>query len=94
MLVTFQVLALGGKMGVSIAYCSIYVIFTELMPTVVRNMGLGIFSAAARVGAIICPYVIYIGKCVFHSFCVCVEAEKSKKKLKKCKLVTYILQWL
>uniref|UniRef100_A0A3B4XC16 Solute carrier family 22 member 5-like n=1 Tax=Seriola lalandi dorsalis TaxID=1841481 RepID=A0A3B4XC16_SERLL len=50
-----------GLMGVSSAYCLIYVFFTELIPTVVRNMGLGIASTAARIGTIICPYVIYIG---------------------------------
>uniref|UniRef100_A0A3B4XNR4 Solute carrier family 22 member 5-like n=1 Tax=Seriola lalandi dorsalis TaxID=1841481 RepID=A0A3B4XNR4_SERLL len=55
------VLALVGRMGVSSAYCLIYVFFTELIPTVVRNMGLGIASTAARIGTIICPYVIYIG---------------------------------
>ncbi|XP_070774910.1 organic cation/carnitine transporter 2-like [Enoplosus armatus] len=59
--VMFQVLALVGKMGVSGAYCVIYVFFTELIPTVVRNMGLGIVSTAARIGTIICPYVIYMG---------------------------------
>ncbi|KAM9845074.1 solute carrier family 22 member 4-like [Aulostomus maculatus] len=58
---TLQALALVGKVGVSVAYCFIYVIFTELTPTVVRNMGLGMFSTAARIGAIICPYVIYVG---------------------------------
>ncbi|XP_040912127.1 solute carrier family 22 member 4-like [Toxotes jaculatrix] len=57
----FQVLAFVGKMGVSGAYCFIYVFFTELIPTVVRNMGLGVASTAARIGTIICPYVIYTG---------------------------------
>ncbi|GAA6234857.1 solute carrier family 22 member 4-like isoform X1 [Lates japonicus] len=57
----FQVLALLGKMGVSGAYCFTYVFATELIPTVVRNMGLGIGSTAARIGTIICPYVIYMG---------------------------------
>uniref|UniRef100_A0A3B4ZDW0 Solute carrier family 22 member 5-like n=1 Tax=Stegastes partitus TaxID=144197 RepID=A0A3B4ZDW0_9TELE len=60
-----QVLALLGKMGVAGAYCFIYVFFTELIPTVVRNMGLGIASTAARLSAVICPYVIYMGKCAF-----------------------------
>lgn len=59
--IMFQVLALVGKIGVSAAYCFIYVFFTELMPTVVRNMGLGICATAARIGAIICPYLLYMG---------------------------------
>ncbi|XP_010792743.1 solute carrier family 22 member 21-like [Notothenia coriiceps] len=59
--VMFQVLALVGKAGVSSAYCIIFMIFTELIPTVVRNMGLGVASAAGRIGTIICPFVIYMG---------------------------------
>lgn len=63
--VMFQVLALMGKIGVSAAYCIIYVFFTELIHTVVRNMGFGVVSTAARIGSIVCPYVIYMGKCFF-----------------------------
>ncbi|XP_075953450.1 solute carrier family 22 member 4-like [Anarhichas minor] len=59
--VMLQVLALLGKTGVSAAYSMIIVFFTELIPTVIRNMGLGIASTAARIGTIICPYVIYMG---------------------------------
>ncbi|KAJ4937075.1 hypothetical protein JOQ06_001659 [Pogonophryne albipinna] len=59
--VMFQVFALVGKAGVSSAYCIIFMIFTELIPTVVRNMGLGVASAAGRIGTIICPFVIYMG---------------------------------
>ncbi|XP_042354313.1 solute carrier family 22 member 21-like [Plectropomus leopardus] len=60
--VMFQVLALVGKTGVSAAYCLVFVFFTELIPTVVRSMGLGIASTAARIGSIVSPYVIYMGK--------------------------------
>ena len=59
----FQVVAFTGKMGVSTSNGFVYVYFTELFPTVVRNMGLGIASTAGRIGGIICPYVIYLGKC-------------------------------
>ncbi|KAI3375038.1 hypothetical protein L3Q82_021556, partial [Scortum barcoo] len=58
--VMVQVLALVGKMGVSCTYFLVYVFFTELIPAVVRNMGLGIASTAGRIGTIICPYVIYM----------------------------------
>lgn len=67
MQVMLQVLALVGKIGIAGAYCFIFVVFTELMPTVVRNTGLGIVSTAARIGSIICPYVVYIGKCFLFS---------------------------
>lgn len=60
--VMLQVLALAGKIGVTCAYCCIYVVLTELMPTVVRNMGLGVASSAGRIGAIISPYIVYLGK--------------------------------
>lgn len=54
-------IALAGKMGVSAAYSMIFVFSTELIPTVVRNMGLGVVSTAAHISTIICPYVIYTG---------------------------------
>ncbi|XP_041805058.1 solute carrier family 22 member 5-like isoform X2 [Chelmon rostratus] len=59
--VLFQVLALVGRIGVSCAYCFIFVFFTELIPTVVRNMGLGVNATAAYIGTIMCPYLIYMG---------------------------------
>lgn len=34
------------KIGVTCGYCCIYMFLTELMPTVVRNMGLGMASSA------------------------------------------------
>ncbi|XP_073348149.1 organic cation/carnitine transporter 2-like [Pagrus major] len=59
--VMLQVFVLVGRMGVTGAYIFLFVFVTELMPTVVRNMGLGITTTAAFIGAIMCPYVIYIG---------------------------------
>ncbi|KAM3865961.1 solute carrier family 22 member 4-like [Diretmus argenteus] len=56
-----QVLAFLGKLGVSAAYAFLFLFSSELLPTVVRNMGLGVASTAAQIGSIISPYVIYIG---------------------------------
>uniref|UniRef100_A0A3Q3WAM5 Major facilitator superfamily (MFS) profile domain-containing protein n=1 Tax=Mola mola TaxID=94237 RepID=A0A3Q3WAM5_MOLML len=61
MQVMLQVFALGGKIGVAGAYCFIFMFFTELFPTVVRNMGLGVVSTASHIGIIISPYFIYMG---------------------------------
>uniref|UniRef100_A0A671WWK3 Major facilitator superfamily (MFS) profile domain-containing protein n=1 Tax=Sparus aurata TaxID=8175 RepID=A0A671WWK3_SPAAU len=55
------VFTLVGKVGVAGAYIFLFVFVTELMPTVVRNMGLGITTTAAYLGSIISPYVIYMG---------------------------------
>ncbi|XP_068605064.1 solute carrier family 22 member 21-like [Brachionichthys hirsutus] len=57
----FLVFALVGRMGISGGFGFISVFSAELMPTVVRNMGLGIFCTAARMALILCPYVLYIG---------------------------------
>uniref|UniRef100_A0A3B4AY80 Major facilitator superfamily (MFS) profile domain-containing protein n=1 Tax=Periophthalmus magnuspinnatus TaxID=409849 RepID=A0A3B4AY80_9GOBI len=54
-------LALSGRFGISAAYSIMFVFFIELMPTVVRNTGLGIFSTTGRIGSILCPYIIYLG---------------------------------
>ncbi|KAL0966420.1 hypothetical protein UPYG_G00295110 [Umbra pygmaea] len=55
-----QALALLGKLGVSGAYGFLYLFSTELIPTMVRSMGLGVASMAARIGSILTPYVVYI----------------------------------
>ncbi|XP_075877276.1 organic cation/carnitine transporter 2-like [Nelusetta ayraudi] len=61
MQIMMQVFTLGGKIGIAAAFCFIYVFFTELFPTVVRNMGFGVVSTAAHMGSIICPFIIYTG---------------------------------
>lgn len=47
-----------GKMGISGSFAVIYNFTTELFPTVVRSNAVGIGSAAARVGGMVCPFVI------------------------------------
>ncbi|XP_048087268.1 solute carrier family 22 member 5-like isoform X1 [Alosa alosa] len=54
-------LAMTGKLVVTGAYAFVYFYTMELFPTVVRNMGLGVTSMAARIGSIVSPYIAYIG---------------------------------
>lgn len=68
--IMMQVFTLGGKIGIAAAFCFIYVFFTELFPTVVRNMGFGVVSTAAHVGSIICPFIIYTGKYSVIVYCL------------------------
>lgn len=56
------VLVMVGKFGVTAAFSMVYVYTAELYPTVVRNMGVGISSMASRLGSILSPYFIYLGK--------------------------------
>lgn len=51
-----------GKFGVTAAFSMVYVYTAELYPTVVRNMGVGVSSTASRLGSILSPYFIYLGK--------------------------------
>lgn len=51
-----------GKFGVTAAFSMVYVYTAELYPTVVRNMGVGVSSMASRLGSILSPYFIYLGK--------------------------------
>lgn len=49
----------------------VYVYTAELYPTVVRNMGVGASSMASRLGSILSPYFVYLGK--LTRLCVCGE---------------------
>ncbi|XP_048399777.2 organic cation/carnitine transporter 2-like isoform X2 [Stegostoma tigrinum] len=59
-------LVMIGKFGTTIAFAIVYVYSSELFPTVVRNMGVGVSCMACRFGAIISPYIFYLG--VHHEF--------------------------
>ncbi|XP_063046441.1 organic cation/carnitine transporter 2-like [Engraulis encrasicolus] len=54
-------LAMAGRLVVTGAFSFLYVYSTELFPTVVRSMGLGVCSMAARVGCAVSPYIAHIG---------------------------------
>uniref|UniRef100_A0A672I6V1 Solute carrier family 22 member 5 n=1 Tax=Salarias fasciatus TaxID=181472 RepID=A0A672I6V1_SALFA len=62
---TLQYIALAlemtGKFGFTMAFSIVYIYTAELYPTVLRNVGMGMCSSAARIGSITAPYVIYLG---------------------------------
>ena len=47
-----------GKFFISGAYSFSYLISLELFPTSIRNFGLGVSSVMARIGGILCPFVL------------------------------------
>lgn len=55
-------LVMLGKFGITSAFSMVYVYTAELYPTVVRNMGVGASSMASRLGSILSPYFVYLGK--------------------------------
>ncbi|XP_056099406.1 organic cation/carnitine transporter 2-like [Rhinichthys klamathensis goyatoka] len=60
-------LEMAGKFGFTMSFTVVYIYTAELYPTVLRNLGLGMCSSAARIGSITAPYVIFLGtfsKCV------------------------------
>ncbi|XP_029687388.1 solute carrier family 22 member 5-like [Takifugu rubripes] len=59
--IVLQVLGLVGKIGVGGAFSIIFLFVTELMPTVVRNMGMGVGATSGFLGTMICPYILYTG---------------------------------
>uniref|UniRef100_A0A672I6V2 Solute carrier family 22 member 4 n=1 Tax=Salarias fasciatus TaxID=181472 RepID=A0A672I6V2_SALFA len=56
------VLEMLGKFGITSAFCVVYAVSSELFPTVIRNTAMGCCSMAARIGTIISPFIIYLGK--------------------------------
>lgn len=61
LLVTLSVL---GKMFVSGAFDVLYILSSELFPTVVRNVGMGTCSACARAGSMLSPYIAQLADTV------------------------------
>ncbi|XP_051536552.1 solute carrier family 22 member 4 [Myxocyprinus asiaticus] len=49
------------KFGFTMSFAVVYIYTVELYPTVLRNLGIGICSSAARIGSITAPYVIFLG---------------------------------
>ncbi|XP_033995987.1 solute carrier family 22 member 4-like [Trematomus bernacchii] len=54
-------LEMTGKFGFTMAFSVVYIYTAEVYPTVLRNVGMGMCSSAARIGSITAPYVIYLG---------------------------------
>ena len=54
--------ALSGKFFINSSFGIIYVYGSELLPTVVRNSGLGVACVANRIGGILCPGVVALGE--------------------------------
>nr|KAG5711195.1 hypothetical protein BaRGS_004839 [Batillaria attramentaria] len=50
-------LAMIGKMGVSASFSIIFLLTSELYPTVIRNFGLGGSATVGRFGSIVSPYI-------------------------------------
>lgn len=50
-------LAMVGKISITVSYGTVYIFSAEQFPTVVRNAGLGASSTFARLGSILAPYI-------------------------------------
>ncbi|CAN9501815.1 unnamed protein product [Ophioblennius macclurei] len=55
-------LEMVGKFGVTAAFCVMFSVTSELFPTIIRNTAMGCCSMSARIGTIISPFIIYLGK--------------------------------
>lgn len=53
-------LAMLGKLAITSSYGTIYIFSAEQFPTVIRNVGMGAASTAARVGGILAPYSLLL----------------------------------
>ncbi|XP_028277243.1 solute carrier family 22 member 5-like [Parambassis ranga] len=55
-------LEMMGKFGITAAFCIVYAVTSELFPTVLRNTAMGCCSMAARIGSIVSPFIIHLGR--------------------------------
>ena len=73
-------LAMLGKVGISVSFGTVYIYSAELFPTEVRNIGIGTGSLSARIGGIIAPYIAELVRttvmllatphCITKVFCI------------------------
>ncbi|XP_078358937.1 organic cation transporter protein-like [Oculina patagonica] len=49
-----------AKFFINMAFSAIYLYSCELFPTVVRTIGMGVSSAAARIGSMSAPYIVWL----------------------------------
>ncbi|RLU23684.1 hypothetical protein DMN91_003890 [Ooceraea biroi] len=54
-------LASLGLVGMAISFPTVYLYSSEVFPTVVRNVGVGLGSISARIGSMIAPYIATMG---------------------------------
>uniref|UniRef100_A0A914S3V2 Major facilitator superfamily (MFS) profile domain-containing protein n=1 Tax=Parascaris equorum TaxID=6256 RepID=A0A914S3V2_PAREQ len=57
---------LMGKFAISCSFMCIFVYGSEIFPTTIRNVCIGLCSVIARVGGIVAPYV----KLLVRKFCL------------------------
>lgn len=51
-----------GKFAISCSFMSIYVYASEIFPTNIRNLSIGFCEMMSRIGGILAPYVIVLGR--------------------------------
>ncbi|XP_066295245.1 organic cation transporter protein-like [Branchiostoma lanceolatum] len=54
-------LAMGGRFGISIGFCTLTVYAAEVFPTVIRNIGVGQASMVSRIGGVVSPFIGLLG---------------------------------
>lgn len=54
------VIAMIGKFGLTAGFCIIYIYSGEIYPTVVRSMGMGVSSMAARLSGVLSPIILML----------------------------------
>jgi len=77
--------SMTGKFFISISFVMIYLFTGDFFPTLVRNQAYGAASFSGRIGGIVTPYFLYLGRSNFESFswCTCKHIVSFPERLEK-----------
>ena len=89
-------IALIGKFSLAGAFATVYLNTIELIPTQVRNLGVGVTSVGGRLGGILAPMILLLVSCrdyCINFICIIIilQVVRSLRSLTTCNCPVYFI---